>query len=793
MKGMRSGGLILSVSYIAVGVAFTHDVRAQQQAGNPDQLEVVVVTAEKRNENIQNTPISITALTGTDLQDRGITDLMQIVQDVPGLSMRTSGPGQTELALRGMTSSGGNSSTVGFYLEDVPLSAPASAQNGKVVIDPALYDLNHVEVLRGPQGTLYGAGSMGGTVKLVPNSPNSEKFDASAQVVGGYTHGGDFNEAVNLMLNFPLVSDTLALRVVGSQEHVSGWIDRVVVSEPNFPGPVTGTQRGDVAAAPVAQSFPKINNEDLLSTRGTLLWTPADRVSVGFTYLYQKITQDGLSDVDSQPGASTALANYQPFNAPEPFFDQINLYSLPITIKLGWADLTSTTAYWARDTKLQQDGAEEVSTVFGLPSIYAAAGGFGNNSPTSLEDDKSWQTSEELRLTSTGTGPFKWLAGWFYQDFESEWNLWVYTPQAQQNNLAGVPVGLNGFGQLQPTKLLQNSFFANASYQFLSTWTATVGARRFYYSGEVNSTQWGWLSGSGCPDVGTCATPLNFITSEKDQGWTPMVQISDQVDPELLLYATAAKGFRPGGGNQPVPSGNAGLGPACFANLQAIGLNSTPLGFAPDSVWSYELGEKFRNADGKVTFNVDAYFEHWEDIQQNVPLPCGYPFTYNGASAHVYGGEVELDALIAPGLLFLVQGGLSHARYISSFVPLDAITIDSRVQNVPDWDGSASLAYRQPLQNGMAGFARIDYVYMGSRIDTTAQPNYISSYDLINLRFGLEAAQWAASLFVNNVTNKTALLTNAPAINVNVGTFNRVTMAQPLTFGIDLSYRFGAK
>src|SRR5579863_7444326 len=163
MLGLLSGWVFCGAG---ANVAFA------QLENKSDQIQEIVVTAQKRESTVQTTPISITALTGQDLQDRGITDITSIVQSVPGVSMRTSGPGQTELEIRGMTSSGGNSSTVGFYLDDIPMTAPASAQNGKVVIDPNLYDLNRVEVLRGPQGTLYGSGSMGGTIKLVPNAPN---------------------------------------------------------------------------------------------------------------------------------------------------------------------------------------------------------------------------------------------------------------------------------------------------------------------------------------------------------------------------------------------------------------------------------------------------------------------------------------------------------------------------------------------------------------------------------------------------------------------------------------------
>ena len=764
------------VPFAALGLAYAGQALAQQAAtpAQPaDQLEEVVVTAQKRESTVQTTPISITALSGKDLADAGITDITSVVQSVPGVSMRTSGPGQTELEMRGMTSAGGNSSTVGFYLDDTPLTAPASAQNGKVVIDPNLYDLNRIEVLRGPQGTLYGAGSMGGTIRLIPNAPDPTAFDASGEVIFSHTDGGNsLNHTENAMVNLPL-SDTIALRIVGSQEFLSGWIDRKVIAYPDFPLP-NGATRGNVAAAPVAQDFHDVNDENLRSMRASLLWNVTDRLTIQPAFMYQEVTQAGLGLIDSNPGT---LANYQPYDAAEPFLDRIDIGSLNVKYHFDFADLTSTTSGWNRDENLRQDGTEELATVLGTP-IYTQAGGIGQNSPTSLEDDKSKQISEEVRLTSAGTGNFKWLVGFFYQDFESDWNLFVDTP------FTAPALGLfnDAFTQYEPTKILQNSVFGEASYTFLDAWTATLGARRYYYHGTVNAAVSGYLSSSGSTSFN------NYSTGEKDQGATPKFSLSYQANQDLLLYGTAAEGFRPGGGNQPIPTSGT-LGTQCLQNLQAIGLDAAPLGFKSDNVWSYELGEKFRDGEGRLTVNSAGYFENWQHIQQNIPLACGFPFTGNAGDAHIYGGELEIDALVIPGLVFSVNGSFSHARYTANAV--SDTTIDERVQDVPDVTGSVALTYRRPLTDSVAFVGRIDNDYVGSRIDSTAQANYLPPYDLTNVRAGLEGEHWKASLFATNVTNRLALLTNVPAINVNVATFNRTAMEQPLTIGLDLSYRFG--
>ena len=775
MNRRISGQVVRFVGASVVGLVLAGEALADQE-NRADQLQEIVVTAQKRASTVQDTPISITALTGQDLEDRGITDITSVVQSVPGVSMRTSGPGQTELEIRGMTSSGGNSSTVGFYLDDTPLTAPASAQNGKVVIDPNLYDLNRIEVLRGPQGTLYGSGSMGGTIKLVPNAPNPNAFDASAQVILGGTDGGDsLNHTESAMVNLPLGSDTLALRLVGTLEHLSGWIDRIVIAQPDFPAPINATTRGNVAAAPIEANYHDVNDENLRTVRASLLWKATDRLSVEPSFMYQEITQGGLNLIDSQPGTDT---QYQPYNSPEPFEDRIDIASLNVQYHFDIADLTSTTSYWNRDENLRQDGTEEIAAAVGLP-IYPSEGGPGQNFPTSLEDDRSKQYSEEIRLTSAGNTQFKWLAGWFYQDFESDWNLFVDTPFTGVTAFPTVP---NAFTQYQPTKILQNSFFGEASYTFLQDFTATAGLRRYYYHSSVNTAVSGWLSSSGGNAYDY------YSTGERDSGVTPKFNLSYQLDKDLLVYGTVSQGFRPGGGNQPIPT-TGSLGTACLGQLEAIGLTSAPLGFKPDKVWSYEIGEKFRDSEGRVTINSAGYFENWQHIQQNIPLGCGFPFTSNAGDAHIYGAELEINAILVPGLVASLNGSWLHAEYIANAVP--STTIDERVQDVPEVTASASLAYRHGITDSLALIGRIDNNYVGSRIDTTAQANYLPSYDLTNIRAGVEGNRWTAVLFVNNVTNRLALLTNSPAINVNIPTFNRTAMEQPLTFGIDLSYRMG--
>jgi iron complex outermembrane receptor protein len=777
------------------GLAVAGHALAQQQpeptGGNLMQLQEVVVTAQKRTSTVQDTPISITALTGNEIQSRGFTDFTALAESVPGISMKTSGPGQTEFELRGLTSSGGNSPTVGFYLDDTPLSAPANAQNGKVVIDPNLYDLNRVEVLRGPQGTLYGAGSMGGTIKVVTNAPDPSAFDVSSQLIFSGTDGGGFNHAENGMINLPFGGGSLALRIVGSLDHQSGWIDRIVIAAPDFPLETNGNMtRGNVLAAPVAADYKRVNSEDLSGLRATLLWKPTDRLSVTPTFFYQKITQNGLSDFDSDPGT---LANYQPFDIPEPYTDRFDLGTLNVQYHFDAADVTSQTSYWTRDSEVRQDGSEELQQVlsaalqpfgcpFPLPFYTNEPCGLGPTTPAPFEDDRSSQITEEFRISSAGDTRFKWLLGYFYQDFRSDFDLYIEQPGA-----APVFGTAQAFTQLQPTKIVQNAFFGEVSWKFTPTVTGTVGLRHYAFSNDVLTTVSGFLSSTGSDTV------ASTLSSERNQGFNPKFNLSWEPNKDLLLYATASKGFRPGGANQPVPTSGS-LGDQCEANLKQLygttALVPAPDTFEPDSVWSYELGEKWRTNDGRLSLNGAVFYSRWSDAQQFVGLPCGFNFSTNTGNADIYGSELELNAILLPGLVLSANGGYTHAQFTaSSVLPGVAAANGLTVQDVPKWTSAASLAYSHPITHGLDFAARFDSTYTASRTQVTNALHTLPSYSLSSLRVGLDGGGWAATVFASNVFDKVAWLSYAYQINVGIPTFQRVSMAPPRTVGVDFTYR----
>src|SRR3984893_8483340 len=356
MKASMKAAMAVWLSNMAMSFAMTEYAEAAPVADDSNTLDELVVTAQKRVSTVQTTPISITAVRGDDLLARGVASLASLAQGTPGVSLKSEGPSQTEIEMRGMTSSGGNSATVGFYLDDIPLTGPASAQNGHVVIDPDLYDLNRIEILRGPQGTLFGSGSMGGTVRLISNQPNLSQFQSTAQSVLSGTDGGGFNHKDNLMVNLPLIDDTLALRVVGTENYTSGWIDRIVVNPfPLAGGNPVGTVRGDVQNAPIEKRYPGSNAYQTYAARVTLLWKATENLSVTPSFFHTTSTQNGISAYDSAPGTQ---AHYQPFDIAEPLTDSLTGYSLSVNYSLSKFDLTSSTARWPRNSSQVEEASE---------------------------------------------------------------------------------------------------------------------------------------------------------------------------------------------------------------------------------------------------------------------------------------------------------------------------------------------------------------------------------------------------------------------------------------------------
>jgi len=783
-------------------LASTVALRANADASATDDstpgLDEIVVTAQKRVSTVQTTPISITAVTGDDLLARGTASLAALAQGTPGVSLKTEGPSQTEIEMRGMTSSGGNSATVGFYLDDIPLTGPASAQNGHVVLDPDLYDLSRIEILRGPQGTLFGAGSMGGTVRLITNQPNVSKFEATAQTVLSGTDGGGFNHKDNLMVNIPLIDDTLALRVTGSEDYTSGWIKRIVVNPfPLAGGTPVGTVRGDVQGAPIQAQYPGSNSYQIYAVRATLLWKPSEDLSVTPSFFHETSSQAGISAYDSDPGT---LAHYQPFDIAEPSTDSLTAYSLNVTYHLAAFDLTSSTSRWTRNSTQ----VEEASEAFNDPAefiTYASNYGLANPGyygPTGSgpergeEDDPSHQFTEELRLTSTGTGRASWVAGLYYSDFYSLWKFNGSTPNygsyMDLGTLAPATTP-NWFDAYSPTTLKQYAAFGDFTYALTDAFKVDAGARVNHYDYRFSSCISGWGSGFGAAQP-SCSGLIPLSSTS----FNPKINLTYTFSPDLMAYTTVSTGFRPGGGDAVYPTTGGAWGPAYLGQNYAAG-GKFPTKYSPDHVISYELGEKSRFFDRRLTLNASIYYEDWRDIQLEA-YPNDWALNINGNYAHIYG--IDIDAIADLGAGFQLELAAGYLYEYLDGGPHWVIQPIHKLPEVSPESGTLSLNYSKALGSSYTFTARLESSYTGPRysiffsdpFEFVGDYRQVPGYDLVNVRAGLKHDAWSATLFVNNLTNKHAQLESMFTENEPQPSFTRIETNQPLTGGVDLTYRF---
>jgi len=753
-------------------------------------VEEVVITAEKVKSTVQETPISVTALDGDQLLNAGITTLQEITRDIPGLSMRSAGPGLTEYEARGLASNGGAAPTVGFYLDEIPMSPPALSQSGKVVINPDLYDIDRVEVLRGPQGTLYGSGSMGGTVKIVTTAPKLHVWEGSAEANVSGTKGGSANGGASAALNVPL-GDMFALRVAVSAQHRSGWIDEVVLRP--FPVDPTSTKFGNLATAPVQSVTHNANDSNLATQRVTLLFQPDEALSVKGFFMHQHLGMGGYDLLDSQPGASTSpgpiyTAHYEPFPVHEPVTDDILISGLTINYDLGFADLTSATSYWDRYAIQTEDAST---------SIYwtNAAAGIASGTPYPPlvpvpynEFDPSRQFAQELRLTSHDTGRLHWVAGGFYSSLHSTW-------VEQSSNPAVIPFGIptgSYFTSDNPYDMRQYALFADGSFALTSHWKVAAGVRYYTYNSAQHEQSWGYDAPNAVPGTIT-------LTQAHDKGINPRFNVSYQPSNTLNVYATAAKGFRPGGANQIIPPPS--LPPHCTPGT---------LEFKPDYVWNYEIGEKTKLLDNRLTINSDFFYIDWKGVQQVFTLVCGYQYYNNAGDGRSFGPELEVNAKLTKDLTLSASGAYtdskitnpspSYRQYLSAQVTKPDGTpqcpatgsCTAPILNIPKDTASAALTYRQEIVPGYSLAGRFDFSFVGQSTDVAYFYGMtLPPYSIFNLHLTLDHESWTAQFFVNNLTDKQALVTaNNTSFQFNIPQIVRYSTIQPRTIGVQGTYRF---
>jgi iron complex outermembrane recepter protein len=790
-------------------------------------LEEIIVTATRQEESLSRVPVSLSVVTQEVMEQKHIEDIGDVARFTPGLSV--SPDGTSVIAIRGISSSGG-AGTTGIYIDDVPIQVRNLAGNTPNTL-LKIFDLDRIEVLRGPQGTLFGSGSEGGTVRYITTQPNLRQTEGRAKVETSFTAGGSPTYEAGLSGGAPIIDGTLAVHASAWFRRDGGWVDRL--------DPVT-----------LKSIDPNGNSSNTTALRLAALWQPNDALKITPAIFYQNAQHFGNGDywpVFSNPDSD----RYVNANAvAPPNSDKFYLPSLTLEARIGSAKLTSTTAYFRRFAHTAGDGTEFALSLF-QQYAYALAPFLGwsfplidqngFHIPPGLENDyqdtqigvsHQRNFSQEVRLQSTDRDSrLSWTVGIFFSDDHQESYSRDYEPGvdplfetlfgANFGTTFGTPLnpdgstylanGTDSYTNLIRTVDRQIAGFGEASYKLTDALKLTVGLR--VAKSKVSLLN---VSGGAQPNYGFTGTGEQNETPK-----TPKVGLSYQFNSDNLFYATYAEGFRPGGANPPIPY------VSCALDFQNFGIPGAPTSYNSDSVKSFEVGAK-NNIDNRLRLASSVYYIKWKNIQQSVnPAVCGISWTQNLGEAVSKGFDLQADIVLTQSLQAELAVGYTDARYTdNAYVgtaridtkPVsaegDAVVGPNGLPIVP-WTASIGLQYGFNAF-ALPSFARLDYQYSSGQkwgpasldprtlqygVGSSSFYEPLQSWKFLTLRVGTSFNNWAASLFVDNLLDTNTTLTSThsnptydlygadPSVLLSTPLYQKFTF-RPRTIGFAVNYEF---
>jgi outer membrane receptor protein involved in Fe transport len=689
--------------------------------GEATALEEIVVTAQKRTERLQDVPASVTAIRGESLYELGLSQLADYAQYVPGLAIQNGGsPGQASVTLRGIAAVGPGS-VIGYYIDDTPLGSSGNyAVATLFALDLMPYDLDRLEVLRGPQGTLYGAGAMGGLLKYVLKQADPTSF--SAQFGGEASsaeHGGRVGYAGRAAVNVPIIADKLAMRASLYDKHYQGYTDNVLLGAANSN---TGRQYGG---------------------RLALTWTPLDSVRVNLAGIWNRISSDdnatvmlgnltatiddGVRFLRGQPTFGE-LAGANAFL--QPFSKDIDYYSATVVWDAPQGLTVTSATSWSRAvTHRLQDTTSSYGPV---PTLFDLAPGYSDYR-VDLDLEKMTQ---EVRVASASGERFEWLAGVFYTDetsanqqrarlFDTDYDEWTNPPLS--------PVIVASL----PSTFEEYAGFGSLTFNITDSFDVTGGVRYAHNDQKFTQILGGLVLGA--------PPPISDSASESVTTWSISSRFKFTAD--TMLYGKVATGYRPGGPN--------------------AALTGAVPSVDSDKLISYELGLKSTLLDGKALLNISVFDIDWEDIQQAIlNEQCSCAFLANAGDASSRGFELEGFFRPIAGLTFGFNGAYTRARLTELLpnVPGGLLT-GHQLPGVPEWSGALTADYSWPLFDRLSARVGAGIRYVGEKnvvaISVDGPNTRDPSYAVGDLRAGLSGGEWSVNLFVRNVTNKRVYLSQS--------------------------------
>lgn len=799
-KKMKKNKNILTniMAFILGTSGIANNVMAQSEAKEVDGfsvLEEITVTANRREQSLQDVAGSVSALSGTLLQDISATELADYFGFVPSVNIAHNSYGERggqNIVIRGIANArlGGTdasslSSTTGFYLNDVPVTP----------VDTQLYDIDRIEVLRGPQGTLYGAASMGGSVKLYHNSPDASDFYGSVEGSSEVISSGGIGIGLNAMINIPIFEDVLAARFVTSIRDSDGYMDTIIPSldttEPNSIYPIAPQISLSRADSSVYQE--DTNSSQSLGLRAAVSYTPNEQLSVDAAVLWQRSTVDDMAQFNTAYSQDRLREVYML----EPKESDMILTTLNVEYDFGSIVLYSDTGFYSRT---YEESIDFTPVMFSLGG--ASDAGFDFIPALSpLEGVIEWDTvTQEIRLQSNYSdsdsdllGRLNWVVGAFYMDEQRNGSQLLHAP-GWGAAAPSIPLPIANDIYLANWTDIQDkneALFADITFSITDRLEIAAGIRTFDQSTDQSRPQL---------TPAYTVTPVQSITGQAEDGSIPRLNISYKLSDDINFYGSITEGFRLGGATQPLDYDST---PECEPVVEDNNLQQFAAGqYSSDAVRTHEIGMKSGFKDGRVILNMSAYQTDWTNLQQQVSLgsfpgsDCTRVLTANVGEATVDGFEVELTTLVSDNLRIQANVSFTDSKIKNPGEGVTVTKAGDRIQNVPDWSGSFIGTYTVPtdMLGGGEFFVQGDVRYLGERSSVVGEPAdpllILDPYTLVGLRAGvtLQDDSLTTTLYIKNALDE-IIETNAMG-RFGVGGNILVNTAAPRTVGINIRKSF---
>lgn len=745
---------LIALAVAADSLAVAGVSASDEQTGGAITTDEVIVTATRRSERLQDVPLSVTAISQAELTQKGIVGFEGIARETPGAVLNEASDNNFRLTARGISTNGwgaGLQTTTTVYLDELPISTIGNT----VTLNPNLYDVERVEFLRGPQGTLFGSGSLSGALRILTHSPNLSHFDASALVDGAWTpDGGGIRQRYDGMVNIPLITDSLGLRVVGFYRNEDGYVDNVGLGVKNS------------------------NKLRDAGGRAILLWQPTDRFSIKLLGSYED------SDPKDASLTNPLLGDRKRYSViPDRYTSTTQIYNATLDYKFDGAALTSSSTYSIATSHFDVD----------------LAGTFARAIPFILRDGFQTRTFvQETRLASTAGGSFDWVVGGFYLHRDTPLTGADFsTPEfLAARGITGLPADATFSTFPSDTRTYELAGFGDLTYHLTDKFAVTGGVRYGRYGGTAESLAGSnslyflyALSGFSGPLVlaPTPPTTFHYPTAGK-ASWK--ASVTYEPSRNLTEYVTVSTGYR-----TPVYNSRAGSVSTVNPNDLVI-----PTGAGSDSLTNYEIGLKGHWLDSRLTANLAAYFIDWRNIQvQANRASDSVQFATNVGRASSKGLEAEITVTPAHGLVLGLNASLNEAK-VTELSDQEAV-ISGAVKGArlasPHLQGSFFGTYNYTLTGAVTGFSSFQIQHVGSFPNgfpnvpgTAGKPSALygktDTYTNVDLQTGIGVGKTTTTLYVENLSNSRAVVYIHPEAFVD----SRYAILRPRTVGVRFGYQF---